>query len=187
MNGGDPQTTSAVQNSIRAPLSASTTSLVRLLRSESLRMVLAESCTSGRAAAALGAIPDISEYFCGSVIAYRDQTKIDLLDVGAEGIEQWTSTSEPVAMQMACSVLFKTSEADYAASITGHLGPMSAECHDGMVYIGLAWRTNDGVKPYQVTLKNLKAKNRLARRDEATAELFEQLRRCILATRHPTE
>ena len=145
-------------------------------------MVLAESCTAGQAAAALGAIPGISDYFCGSLVAYRERAKIDLLGVRPEDIRQWTSVSEPVAAQMAQNALLRVVEADYSASITGHLGPDAPMGQDGLVFVGLAWRDSGQVKLYQVVLHRLVAPGRLARRVEATDFLCHQLANCVEAT-----
>ena len=155
--------------------------LVSLLRSESVRVVFAESCTAGWAAAALGAVPGISEHFCGSVVAYRDQTKIDLLGVQDVGLKLWTSVSAPIAAQMARNVLLQTTEADFAASITGHLGPDLPKGHQAEVFLGLAWRAQGVVTLYQVVHRSLDERTRLARRDEATESLFHHLADCIEA------
>ena len=157
--------------------------LASLLKSEAVRVALAESCTAGLAAATLGSIPGISEYFCGSVVAYRDETKISLLGVDRAAIEKWSSVSESVAAQMASNVLAKTAEADYAASVTGHVGPDAPAGQDGTVFIGLAWRRDGQVELYQVKLSNLTANGRRPRQAEATACLLNQLYDCICATR----
>ena len=47
------------------------------------KVVFAESCTCGMAAALLGEVPGISNYFCGSQVVYRDLSKIDWLGVDA--------------------------------------------------------------------------------------------------------
>jgi PncC family amidohydrolase len=156
--------------------------VAELLDSRSRRLVLAESCTAGRVAALLGEVPGSSKHFCGSVVTYRDAAKVDLLGVCRDAIDRWTSVSEQVAAQMALGVLERTNEADYAASITGHLGPDAPVGQDGLVFIGLAWRENGAPQLYEVVMRRLHARERLERREEATELLLEQLAGCIRAT-----
>lgn len=156
--------------------------LADLLQSSGKRVVLAESCTAGWAAAALGAIPGISDYLCGSAVVYRDQTKVEWLGVSHDDIERWSSVSEPVAAQMARNALLRTPEADYAASITGHLGPAAPAGQLGLVFVGLAYRRNGEVMLHQVQEARLAAGDRLSRRAEATDLLLNQIADCIRAT-----
>lgn len=156
--------------------------LAILLKSKSLHVVLAESCTLGRAAAAFGAIPGISDSFCGSVIAYRDQSKTDWLGIGEVGIKLWSAVCAPVASLMARNVLLNTTEADYSASITGHLGPNATQDLDGVVFIGLAWRDSGEVRLYRVFEERLAQRDRVARLHEASDLLLAKLSECIHAT-----
>ena len=45
------------------------------------RVAVAESLTAGRIAQALGAAPDASDWFRGSVVAYAPEVKFDVLGV----------------------------------------------------------------------------------------------------------
>ena len=82
----------------------------------------AESCTGGRIAEAIIAVPGASKYFKGGVISYVDEIKESLLGVSAEVLAEQTAVCEEVARQMvrgACKVL----NTDYAISATGIAGP----------------------------------------------------------------
>ena len=162
--------------------SGSARRLADLLKAESLRVVLAESCTCGRVAVALGSIPGISDNLCGSAVVYRDQEKTDWLGISDVGIRLWTSACAPVASLMAFNVLKQTPEADYAASITGHLGPNAPPELDGVVYIGLAWREGGEAKLYRVEKLQLAQSDRASRIKEATKVILKKLTDCILAT-----
>jgi len=107
-----------------AELEEAARQLAHRLAETRMRLVLAESCTGGLVAATLATIPGISQWFCGSAVTYRDQTKIDWLDVSATHLVHLTAVSEEVAGEMATGVLQGTQEADLAVSITGHLGQM---------------------------------------------------------------
>lgn len=77
----------------------------------------AESVTAGNIATALASAPDASEWFSGSVVAYRTATKRAVLRVGAAAI-----ISHECAREMAEGALALTS-ADIVVSVTGVGGP----------------------------------------------------------------
>lgn len=155
--------------------------LANVLAQQNIRIVLAESCTAGLASAALAQIPGISQWHCGSAVTYREATKQEWLDVSADELEQFTAVSEPVARQMALGVLEKTPEADFAASITGHLGPDAPEGFDGVVFIAVARRVNAQTKLLGVQRMNLQTAERVSRQNEAAATLLSLLRESIEA------
>lgn len=51
---------------------------------------VAESCTAGRIASVITAVPGSSQYFKGGVVAYANEVKINLLGVDAQVIEEKT-------------------------------------------------------------------------------------------------
>ena len=82
----------------------------------------AESCTGGRIAEAIIAVPGASKYFKGGVISYVNEIKESLLGVDPQVLEEKTAVCEEVAIAMvkgACKVL----NTDYAISATGIAGP----------------------------------------------------------------
>ena len=82
----------------------------------------AESCTGGRIAEAIIAIPGASKYFKGGIISYVNEVKESLLGVDHQVLEEKTAVCEEVAIQMvkgACRAL----NTDYAISATGIAGP----------------------------------------------------------------
>ena len=105
-----------------------------------LRFVFAESCTSGLCAASVGSQPGISEFFCGSHVTYRNDSKAKWIDVNPKTLEQVGPVSRQVAQQMATGALGNTPEADIAIAITGHLGPQAPAGLDGLLFIGAAMR-----------------------------------------------
>ncbi len=110
-----------------------------------LRFVFAESCTSGLCAASVGSQPGISEFFCGSHVTYRNDSKAKWLGVTPETLEQVGPVSRQVAQQMAAGALNKTPEADIAIAITGHLGPQAPVGLDGLLFVGVAVRQESKV------------------------------------------
>ena len=83
---------------------------------------VAESCTSGRIASVITAVPGSSQYFKGGVIAYANEVKINILGVDAQVIEEKTPVCEEVAIQMAQGAR-KTFDTDYSVAVTGFAGP----------------------------------------------------------------
>jgi nicotinamide-nucleotide amidase len=82
----------------------------------------AESCTGGRIAEAIIAVPGASKYFKGGIICYVNEVKEGLLGVSHETLEEKTAVCEEVAIQMvegAC----RTLRTDYAVAATGVAGP----------------------------------------------------------------
>jgi nicotinamide-nucleotide amidase len=82
----------------------------------------AESCTGGRIAEAIIAVPGASKYFKGGIICYVNEVKERLLGVSHELLEEKTAVCEEVAIAMvkgACLTL----QTDYAIAATGIAGP----------------------------------------------------------------
>lgn len=82
----------------------------------------AESCTGGRIAESLIAVPGASAYFKGSVISYTDEIKEKLLSVDRQLLEEKTAVCEEVAIEMVKGAI-KTLNVDYAIAATGIAGP----------------------------------------------------------------
>jgi nicotinamide-nucleotide amidase len=86
------------------------------------RLGLAESCSGGLLAARITNIPGASEYLAGSVVAYSNDAKTELLGVDPMLIEEHGAVSLEVAEAMAKGALERFA-ADVAVSITGIAGP----------------------------------------------------------------
>ena len=81
-----------------------------------------ESCTGGRIAEAIIAVPGASKYFKGGIISYIDEVKENLLGVDHQVLVEKTAVCEEVAIAMvkgACKAL----DTNYAISATGFAGP----------------------------------------------------------------
>ena len=108
----------------------------------------AESCTGGRIAEAIIAVPGASKYFKGGIISYVNEIKESLLGVSAEVLEEKTAVCEEVAIQMvkgACKAL----NTDYAISATGFAGPTGGTKD---IPVGTIWLAC-GSPERQVTMK----------------------------------
>ena len=92
------------------------------LKSSGLTVSTAESCTGGNIAHRLTLIPGISDCFKGTVVAYHNELKINMLGVSAQDIEQYGAVSSQVATQMAEGAR-KVMQTDLAVATTGIAGP----------------------------------------------------------------
>ncbi len=153
--------------------------LAEKLAQQQVRVVFAESCTAGLVSAALARVPGISHWLCGSAVTYRQATKQAWLDVSKESIEQHTAESESVAREMAINVLKKTPEADYAAAVTGHLGPGAPPEADGIIFAAVARREPQSQIAADARCFTLTAQSRTERQQEAAAVVLSQLQRAI--------
>ena len=111
----------------------------RLLKERELTLATAESCTGGRVAERLTALPGVSSVYRGGVVSYWTSVKADVLGVPQNILDQCGAVSEPTARAMAEGAR-KITGADIAVSVTGVAGPDRDERDNpvGLVYIGLA-------------------------------------------------
>jgi len=134
--------------------------LAKSLTDSKQKIVLAESCTAGMAAAVLGGCPGISAWLCGAAVTYRTATKKQWLGVDQELIQQFSAESADVTQAMALAALAKTPEADFAAAITGHLGPQAPAGSDAKVFMAIAFRESGEVIPLEIQLKQTERRGR---------------------------
>jgi nicotinamide-nucleotide amidase len=113
--------------------------LGRLLTQHKKTIATAESCTGGKIAQVLSAVPGASNYFKGSVVSYATETKIKVLGIAPELIEKYSVVSAEVAQAMALSIQ-KIMQTDFAIATTGNAGPSKgeSEAEVGVVFIALA-------------------------------------------------
>jgi PncC family amidohydrolase len=149
--------------------------LAALIAHRRYRLVLAESCTGGLAAAALATIPGISDWFCGSFVAYRRQSKQVWLEISDELLEHYSTISVESSRAMALAALTHTPETDWSAAITGHLGPNAPSELDGRVFVSIAKRAGDRVTTVEDVERKLTSALRQSRQCEATAFFLDAL------------
>ena len=116
---------------------------VRLLKEKGLTLATAESCTGGRVAERITALPGVSAVYRGGVVSYWTQVKAGVLGVLQAILDAHGAVSEETARAMAEGAR-RVTGAEIAVSVTGVAGPDPDErgVPVGIVYIGLA--TPDG-------------------------------------------
>ena len=117
----------------------------RLLKQQGMTIATAESCTGGRLAAALNAQSGSSAYYMGSVVAYDNSIKEQVLGVQRDTLMQYGAVSEQTVLQMAEGVrtLMHT---DYAIATSGIAGPTGGTEDKPVGTVWIAWATPRGTE-----------------------------------------
>jgi nicotinamide-nucleotide amidase len=114
-------------------------SINKLLIDNNQTLSSAESCTGGNISKIITSVAGASKYFKGSLVAYSEKIKQDILHIPQKTIEKYSVVSEQVARDMAvnCKNLFRT---DYAVATTGNAGPTIDKTDKtvGVVFIAIA-------------------------------------------------
>lgn len=94
----------------------------RLLLEKKASLATAESCTGGTIAKLITSVPGSSAYFKGSVVAYDNAVKLNILGVKHDTLTHYGAVSQQVVEQMAVGVMALL-ETDYAIASSGIAGP----------------------------------------------------------------
>ena len=110
-----------------------------LFQSRGFTLAVAESCTGGLIAHEITAIPGSSAHFLGSMVTYSNESKIAVLGVRKETLENHGAVSEEVVREMAEGVRQKLGS-DFAISTSGVAGPGggSEEKPVGTIWVSIA-------------------------------------------------
>lgn len=98
--------------------------VVKYLKENGLHISFAESCTGGLTAARLVSVSGASSVLDEAYITYASESKVKLLGVNPEAINEFGVVSEEVARGMAEGAA-KKSGAEVGVGITGVAGPYS--------------------------------------------------------------
>jgi len=113
--------------------------IAQWLTDQKLTISTAESCTGGRIASILSAVPGASAYFKGSVVSYATSAKHDVLKIDNAFIEKYSVVSAEITSEMARRVrgMFNS---DIAIATTGNAGPTKGDSNAeiGTVFIAIA-------------------------------------------------
>ena len=130
----------------------------RLLKENKFTLSTAESCTGGNIAHKITSVPGSSEYYTGSVIAYSNRIKQDVLNVNPDNIIKYGAVSKTVVEEMAKGIrqLFNTDTAIATSGIAGPDGG-TTEKPVGTTWIAVICKDKKLVKKYQ--FGNTRARN----------------------------
>ncbi len=109
------------------------------LRERNMTFATAESCTGGRVAEQITALPGASKVYRGGVVSYWTEVKGRVLGVPQDILDTYGPVSEECARAMAEGAR-RITGAEIAVSVTGAAGPDPDErgVPVGVVYVGLA-------------------------------------------------
>lgn len=130
----------------------------QLLKEKGSSLSLAESCTGGNIAHLITGVNGSSNYFKGSVVAYSNDIKQQVLNVDPKSIQQNGAVSKQVVEQMATGVR-NSFKSDYAIATSGVAGPTGGTKQKpvGTVWIAVAY--NEGVVSKKFNFGNNRERN----------------------------
>ena len=110
-----------------------------LLIEKAHTLATAESCTGGSIASLITSVPGSSRYFKGSVVAYDNLIKEEIVNVKGDTIRKYGAVSQQVVEEMSRGVL-DLLKADYAIATSGIAGPDggTAEKPVGTIWISVS-------------------------------------------------
>ncbi len=148
--------------------------LGKLLREKHLTLGVIESATGGLISRLITSVPGCSDYYKGSITAYANQTKINVVGVKADTIVKYGAVSHQVAEEMAAGGA-KVLDVDLCISDTGIAGPGggSPDKPVGLFYLGLAY--HDSVLSCKHNFKGTREQNINAAAEAALILLKEHL------------
>ena len=137
-------------------------------------LATAESCTGGKIAEKITAIPGASNYFKGSIVSYATQSKIDVLKVDALLIKKYSVVSTQVAEEMAkqARIMF---DSDFAIATTGNAGPTKGDLSAEIGTVCIAIATSKDVMSHKFNFGN----HRIKVINKAVNKAFELLQKEI--------
>ena len=112
--------------------------IVKLLSKKKIKISFAESCTGGLLSSSITSISGSSKVFSLGLIAYSNQTKINILKVPKKIIIKHGAVSYETCLSMVKN-LNKVSKTNISVSITGIAGPKGGTKKKpvGLVFIGI--------------------------------------------------
>ena len=118
--------------------------LGRMLTRNHQTISSAESCTGGKIAALLSKQPGSSAFYKGSIIAYSNEVKHNVLKVGQEYLDQYGAVSEQVVALMALGVK-RVLNTDFSIATSGVAGPTGGSPEKPVGTVWMAIATPDAV------------------------------------------
>ncbi|PKO47822.1 MAG: damage-inducible protein CinA [Betaproteobacteria bacterium HGW-Betaproteobacteria-22] len=116
--------------------------LGQVLRTRSLVLTIAESCTGGLVSEIITSIAGSSAWFDRGFVTYSNQAKIEMLDVSEETLKKHGAVSEQTAYEMTIGAL-NHSHAQVGCSVTGIAGPDGGTRDKPVGTVCFAWAINN--------------------------------------------
>jgi nicotinamide-nucleotide amidase len=122
----------------------------RLLRSHSLTLSVAESCTGGLISHRITNVSGSSDYFMGGAVVYSNEAKMRILGVREDTLKNFGAVSAETAKEMAEGVR-RCIPSDIGVAVTGIAGPTGGTKQKpvGTVFIGLSSKDGTVTRRYR--------------------------------------
>jgi nicotinamide-nucleotide amidase len=147
------------------------------LRQRKLTLAVAESCTGGNIGHLITNVSGSSDYFRGSIVAYQNDLKVNLLGVEPYVIEKFGAVSQEVVEQMLSGVM-KSMGSETGIATSGIAGPFGGT---DLKPVGTTW-ISVGWKDKIYSQKFLFSGNRERIIDQASITAINLLRRLVIGS-----
>ena len=135
----------------------------------------AESCTGGNIAHKITSVAGCSAYYESSIIAYSNKTKVELLGVKEETLEEHGAVSEQTVIEMARGTQ-KLLNVNCAVAVSGIAGPTGGSPEKPVGTIWVAVTKNEEIYTKKLQL----GKDRMQNIERTTTVAMNLLRRFLL-------
>lgn len=114
----------------------------KLLKQKNLTLSTAESCTGGSIATCITSVAGSSAYYKGSIVAYDNNVKIELLHVSPNTLETYGAVSRETVIEMAKGAM-RTLKTDCSIATSGIAGPGGGTPNKpvGTIWIAAAYQS----------------------------------------------
>lgn len=129
-----------------------------MLKEKGLMVGTAESCTGGYLAHMITNVPGSSAYFKGSVLAYANEIKENILKVGHHTLEEFGAVSEQTVKEMV-SGLIQLMDVDIAVATSGIAGPTGGTPEKPVGTVWLACGNREKIITERLQLSKDRLKN----------------------------
>lgn len=143
------------------------------LKKKGLMLSVAESCTGGFIAHQLTSLPGSSDCFKGSVVAYSNEIKTDVLNVSMEDLNRFGAVSQQVVEQMAQGVR-KLMKTDVSIATSGIAGPAGGTNEKPVGTVWIAVCTADSCVSKEFRFGALREQN-IIRSSQAALLLLKEI------------
>jgi len=146
-----------------------------MLLSRGQTLATAESCTGGNIASRIVSVSGSSRYFTGSVVAYSNEVKKQMLRVNTQTLQQYGAVSKEVVEEMVSGIM-ELYQTDYAVAVSGIAGPSGGTKEKP---VGLTWIAAANHEK-TVAHKYLFGSNRAVNIEKTTITALNMVRKMIL-------
>lgn len=126
--------------------------IVEALISKNLTISAVESFTGGGFSNEITNIPNASKVFKGSIVAYTNNVKINLVKLEQGLLSKYGAVSEQVTLELARNAK-KQFNTDIAVAFSGNAGPTASENKPvGLVYIAIIYKNKEILEKLELNM-----------------------------------